>query len=291
MAFTNRDYVKAEDCTLMALKLNPEMFQAHNLLSEIHALRGDWEKAISAAWTGAHTRPRDAGMWNRVAMLILEHQDAHNEESQKDALYCYSRIIAMDRNNIEARSRRAALNRELGRKRKVVADYEFLLKCLPKDTTVLRHLADIYIEMANADKALQHYKTAIADASSESQDESPFFSWSDVNIMAELYIILRKYEQGLVEVKHLCRWLLGRRAEIFWDDIRQDDREWDSEDTPRRNEVPGFQSGVNGQSTYGQGLPFEIRVKLGVFRLLSNEQGFAEAMVRYSRLPIRNVSD
>jgi len=60
---------------------------------------------------------------------------------------------------------------------------------------------------------------------------------------------------------------LGRGRETHWDDIVEDDREWDSKDIPRRSQVQHFSPGQYGSMTYGDGLPLEIRIKLGIYRL------------------------
>ena len=279
MAFTKSDFDKAEMFTLKALQLNPEMFQAHTLLSEIHAARGNKEKALSAAWNGAHTRPRDTEMWSRIAAFILERDSDDREATLRDAIYCFTRIINVDKHNVEARYERATLNRELGHKRKVVTEYEYILKELPHDMTILRHLAEIYIELNEADRALQHYKATIANLQVTEPDQAATFTWSDVNIVAELHGFQRRYTEGITELKRLSRWLLGRRGDNHWEQCDDDDREWDFDDHPRRIETPAFKPGIHELSSYGDGLPLELRIKLGVFRLYSEKQYLTEAIV------------
>ena len=280
IAFTNGDFEAAEDSALIAVRLNPEVFQAHNLLSQIHAARGDSVKSIDAAYNGAHTRPRDTEMWKRVATMILGQSTAGREECLKDALYCYARIITVDRYNVEARYQRAAINRELGHRRKAVAEYEYLLKHLPQDMTLLRHLADICIELDIGERALKHYESTMeAIVGRSSENNTAAFTWSDVNIMAELYIRVKRFEAGLTQTKRLCRYLLGRSEEMFWDEVSSDDREWDLEDFPRRIETTRFRPGPSGRCCYGEGLPLEIRAKMGVFRLSMSNDDFIEAEV------------
>ena len=285
MAFTNSNLEAAEIFTLRALQLNPEMYQAHNLLSEIHLARGDKDKALRAAWNGAHTRPRDTEMWGRIARLILERVCDNREATLRDAIYCYTRVISVEKDNVEARYQRATLNRELGYKKKVAADYEHLLKQLPHDTTVLRHLADIYTELRNAEQALQYYDATIAYFQSQEPTAVTSLTWSDINIVAELYGFLGRYDEGIARVKSLSRWLLGRKDEAFWDDVQEDDREWDSEDYPRRLKCSAFTVGAFDKSVYGDGLPLELRVKLGIFRLSAEQYDLQEANVRINTVP------
>lgn len=280
MAFIDHDYEQAEYFTLQALTLNPEMYPAHSLLSEIHLARGEKEKAILAAWNGAHTKPRDTQMWSRIARLILERDGQDRESTLRDAIYCYTRIISVESTNVEARFQRAALNQELGYKGKVASEYEQLLKQLPHDTSVLRHLAEIYIETDDAQRALTHYETSIGYLQKTEPDDPASFTWSDVNIVGELYGFQQRYDDGISKLKSLSRWLLGRRNELFWETFENDDREWDGEDEPRRVEVPHYRPGAFDIVSYGSGLPLEIRIRLGIFRLRSKQRNPGEAMVR-----------
>ena len=278
IAFVEHRYEDAERLTLQALLVNPEMYEAHNLLSEIHAARGDKDKALSAAWNGAHTRPRDPEMWSRIARLILERDTADKVSSIRDAIYCYNRVINVDTTNVEARYQRAALNHELGYKRKAANEYEYLRKQLPHDTTVLRHLAEVSIEIEEPDRALRHYNDTIAHFQSIEPDVATSFTWSDVNIVTELYGFQQRYDEGLVELKNLGRWLLGRRRDTYWQNFNQDDREWDLDDEPRRIQVPQYVPGEHDASSYGDGLPLELRIKLGIFRLRSESRNMEEAI-------------
>lgn len=279
MAFIANDFEKAEHLTLKALQINPEMYAAHSLLSEIHAARGDADKALTAAWNGAHTRPRDIQMWFRIARLILERDDSHKDSTLGDAVYCYTRIIAIDKANLEARVQRAALNQELGLARKAASDYEQILKLIPFDAAILRLLAAAYLELGEPEKALQHYKGAITEVQSTENGSDPKLGWSDVNIIAELHDLQGSCDVGLLQVKSLSRWLLGRAEDDFWDEVNEDDREWDAEDAPRRIEIAEFVPNKFDPSTYGRGVPLEIRVKLGVFRLRANPTNVDEAIV------------
>lgn len=282
LAFINHNYEEAEDLTLQALLINPEMYPAHNLLSEIHAARGDKEKALSAAWNGAHTRPRDPEMWSRIARLILERDDEDRDSTLRDAVYCYNRVLYVDSSNAEARYQRAALNHELGHNRKAASEYEQLIKQLPHDTTVLRHLAEIYIDLDEPDSALRHYEATIHHFQLVEPCDVTSFTWSDVNIVCELYGVQRRYDEGVTVLKTLSRWLLGRAKERCWESFDEDDREWDLEDQPRRSGLPGFVPGKHDVTSYGDGLPLELRVKLGVFRLKSENRNLMEAIASTS---------
>lgn len=278
MAFIEGKFDEAEGLTLRAINWNPEMFEAHSLLSQIHYACGDKSKAITAAFGGALTRPRDTKLWTRLARDIMDNISDLSSWTIDHAIECCTRVIDVDKTNFGVRYHRAALNRELGYSRKAAAEYEQMLKQSPHDATVLRHLADVYIDLDEAERALRHYEATFAYIRIIEPVTAVSFTWSDVNIVAELFWYLQQFDKAINKVRSLSRWLLGRGTEEFWDAFELDDREWDAKDQPRRCETPGFVPDVHQSSSYGEGLPLELRIKLGLFRLHSPKHDLSEAI-------------
>ena len=277
-AFIDTDYEKAEELTLQAILLNPEMYAAHSLLSEIHSARGDHDKALTALFNGAHTRPRDIESWETLAQMLLARRDEDNS-ALTDALYCYSRIIQVDPQNLHARHQRAALNLKLGYMGRAGAEYEHLLKILPHDLSILRSLAEIYNETDNADQVMEHYRASIKFYQAQDPRTPKSFTWSDVNIFVELFADQQRYVEAISALKSLSRWLLGRHGDPIWENFDEDDREWDLDHDPRRSQVQGFQADAYANISYGKGMPLELHVKLGLYRLKSDRRQLKEAMV------------
>ena len=281
MAFIAHDYDEAEDLALEAINQNPEMFAAHSLLSEIHMARGDVDKATAALFNGAHTRPGDVKVWLRVADLLLERNIDENHSLIPDALYCLARVLNIEPNNVDMRSRRATLNLTLGYLGRAASEYEQMLKYLPHDLTVLRRLAHIYVELGDVDRAMRRYNESIVYYQQHEPHNVTTFSWSDLNVYAELFGYDEHYETGIQKLKALSRWLLGRGQDSMWESFSTDDREWDLEDE-RRLLVAGFKNTMYDPSTYGAGLPVELRIKLGLYRLRLGDS--AEAMASITLL-------
>jgi general transcription factor 3C polypeptide 3 (transcription factor C subunit 4) len=267
MAFIGHDYEKAEKLALQAIHVNPEMFAAHSLLSEIHMARKDKPKALAALFNGAHTRPRDIQVWLKLAQWIIERAGNDEIASIRDAIYCYSRVIAVDKNNAKARHRRAALYRASGQTSRAALDYEHLLAHAPRDTTILRMLAEVYIDLNETDLALAHFERTFRYYRATELRNVTGITWSDINIYVEICGYEQEYQKGVFQLKSLARWLVGRANDNIWDSFNEDDREWDREDQPRRAQVQGFVSGQYKASAYGDGLPLELRTKLGLYRL------------------------
>lgn len=266
-AFIDGDYERATELVKRAIQINPEMFAAHSLLSEVFLAQGEKDKALTALFSGAHTRPKDPSVWAKVARMVLERAGDDRQTALNDALYCYSRVVDIDQHNLNARFQRAALYRELGHNGRAATDYERVLKGSPHNVRALRHLAETYIDLSNVQIAFDYWSDSVEYYMTVDPDEAPEFSWSDVNIYAELFTYLGRHDEGLGAIKSLCRWLLGRGDDTMWEDFHEDDREWDSNDSPRRIKTDGYIPKQWPRDSYGLGLPIELRIKLGLFRL------------------------
>ena len=265
--FIARDYVGAEQSIQHAIRINPEIFAAHSLLSAIYMERGEKEQALTALFFGAHTRPTEKKVWADVAKLILERAGDHHLSAVRDAIYCYNRIIGLDTQDLEARRKRAALNYELGNISQALADYSRVLSDAPEDVGVLRRLAELHTELGEAEKAIAPFEAYLAHCQSLQPEVVKSFDWSDINIYAELCAISFEPQTAIQKVKAVARWRLGRLKERYWDEYNDDDREYDTEDMLRRTQVPQFSPGKYDRVSYGLGLPLELRVKLGILRL------------------------
>src|SRR5690606_12453595 len=91
----------------------------------------------------------------------------------------------------------------------------------------------------------------------------PIFGYSELNIMAELYMLSGEYLKPIEIIKRWCRTLQCRWHEKFWDDY-EDDREFDvDEDEEEEQEKLG--------NRRKRGLPLDLRIKLGQCRIMSDQ--------------------
>jgi general transcription factor 3C polypeptide 3 (transcription factor C subunit 4) len=280
-AYVDRDYDKAIALLERLIKTNGEIYGAYTTLGEIHRERGNRQKSLTAFISAAHLKPNDAALWLKCASLALELSETDRAKYLSSAVYMFTNAIAADPGDFKSMFERASLYRELGHHGRAATAYEQMLRKLPHDTTVLRHLARVYIDLKQIGKAKQLYKESVAYYSSGGGLlEEEGFSWSDVNIYMELFGHSGEYGDGIRELKSLARWMLGRAEETYWDGIQNDDREWDSDDFPRRIKVDGFIPGDFPRISYGDGLPLELRVKLGLYRLKMDKSEVEEVLVR-----------
>lgn len=279
-AFIGRRLQEAQERALEAIRLNPEIFQAHILLSEIHAEVGDEELSVRALFNGAHTRSRDVQIWFTVKERLSQITGAASSaRSAEGVLYCLNRILALQPENVGCRIERIALNKKLGFYFRASQEIEHLLQENPSDLALLRQFAEVSMKTGEVDAALDFYEKAVTLHLTTENVISESFGWSDVNVFVELYAANHRYNTAIEKLKYLSRYLMGRACDDLWSCL-EDDREWDLDDQPRRSATPGFEPGLFSRESYGEGLPLELRVKLGAFRLKMGPTKKQESLVR-----------
>lgn len=291
--FIARDYPAALEYGQKAVQLNPEIFDAHNIVSEIYAAMGEELKSIESLIIGAPTK-RDPELWHLIIERIKKldttvHPNYTEEVKTAIILQCLKSIIALDVTNYEARSLKLEIEARLGHVSKCVNLGTKMLKTLREqqqdpDTEVLKIMAMMGTSTAkqtkrHLTKIIEEFDQAIEIFTGPDRDpKTSELDWELINIYLDLLDRTGKYEYALRRLKDLSRWKQGRRNETYWDE-QKDDREFDIEDEPRRIEVFDFKR-KSKSAKYGATLPLEIRVKMGLFRLRNSAEDYSEAIVR-----------
>ncbi|ETI20564.1 hypothetical protein G647_08601 [Cladophialophora carrionii CBS 160.54] len=286
-----QDSDKALNLVTKALAINPEIYSAHALRAELLFARGEDENALATLFLAAHASPTDPEVWFQAASAHLERYKGRREVALQQANYCFSRIIhvgsARDR-HIEARFQRAAVNRELTNYTKAMKDLETILEVMPRNSSVLRQIAEICIDLRDITRAKEVYEKTLAYYQENGFEDEESFSWADILVYAQILALEEPPDlaisNALKVLKQLSRWLLGRADEDYWNRFTGDDREFDSEDEPRRVLVPEFGPGRYPPEAYGAGLPLEIRVRLGMLRLRQGQEALDEALAHFEWL-------
>jgi general transcription factor 3C polypeptide 3 (transcription factor C subunit 4) len=289
--FIAQDYPAALEYAQKAIQMNPEIFDAHNIASEIYAAMGEEVKSIDSLIIGAPTK-RDPGLWHFIIERVNkldEHTFPEYTEDAKTALTlrCLQQIVLLDNQNYEARSNILEIEASLGHVSKCVKLGRKMLKLRKEkgkegpDTEVLKIMAMMGTSnkrqtKLHLSKLLESFDDAIEFFLRKKPDDSDL-DWEMINIYLDLVDRNGQYEYALTRLKTLARWKQGRIKETYWDEL-QDDREFDIEDGPRRIAVPQFKRKTHS-AKFGTTLPLEIRVKLGIFRLRKSPKDFQEAMV------------
>ncbi|KAH9826603.1 transcription factor tau subunit sfc4-like [Teratosphaeria destructans] len=281
-------------CAQAAIPADPEAYDAHSLLSDILAKMGRLVDARSALQFGAEsTKLRNVEKWLDIAQRTIDLDDSvePTRETLKQAIWAYGRAGKCSNYSTDPELKYAILvgkrdvHAALGNVKDAKREAYKAFTIHPEVMDNARVYAELCVQTGYAEDiehAVQAYETAFhqhkgKDSFAETVEEM----WSHVNIFVELLDKMgpKSSMKGTYWLKLLARWILGRKDEAFWDLLQDDDREFDIENE-RRGYVPEFQQGraTMDKSKYGSGLPLELRVKLGLFRLKMGYPHHPEAM-------------
>lgn len=151
--------------------------------------------------------------------------------------------------------------------------FKGLMQEMPYDMNVIREITKIYVQLNEIPQAIELFNDAYRYYRSKPIPEDPVaeggFGYSEINIMAELYMLVNDFNCAIDFIKRGVRWLQGREDEVWWDTV-VDDREYDEDENANRRENSILSARLNGVVNTGgtsAPLPLELRVKLGQCRI------------------------
>ena len=292
-AFLNGNYEEALEFALLAVRANSEMYAAHHLVYQVLQLQGRERDAFEAQTLGAVTK-RDAKLWVELAqrLLAFEGEDQRGDDVER-AIVFYRTAIILDKGAYEPRVQKLSLYLDLEDWNKARRDCKAIVQKWPDELDKVMLYAELCERTADASE-WQRAVTAYQEAFKRYADEESFGDseqqWTHLNVYLDLMTKLERWNQGVHELKRIARWFLGRKDDTFWDEFAEDDREFDI-NHQRRIHMWQFQQGRISRNPmhYGEGLPMELRVKLGLFRLKMGARFHAEAFRHLEHL--RAVKD
>ncbi|RDA82381.1 hypothetical protein CP532_5330 [Ophiocordyceps camponoti-leonardi (nom. inval.)] len=271
-AFLNGDYDQALDLATEVIRINAETHQAWTTLASIFRERGEPGRALSAMVYAAHLRPKDISGWLECASFALDLNESQGEVGNNldTARLCYSAALRVDPTHIDARLGKAAVCHRQGHYAAAITEYKSILKRRPYDLEVVRKLAEACLDSRNtstavpsAVEAYKQYFALVTRRWPPLQEES---LWHDVGIFVDLLASINQFEEAIHELKYRCRWLVGRSTDNFWEEWKEDDREWDL-DEMRRSSADGYCPLPATSSLPGKALPQDLRIRLATYRL------------------------
>jgi general transcription factor 3C polypeptide 3 (transcription factor C subunit 4) len=278
-AFLQADYHEAKAIATEIIRINAETHQAWTMLASCFYELDNRDRALTALTYAAHLEPKNIEGWLHCASVFLEETGTgkRRDKALQSAFFCYSAALKADPKDIPARLGKASIYIERNAPAGAVAEFKKIHALKPHDLDIIVNLCAAYYDHKEFGNARDLYKETFARLRADPDDLTDTLGWSDLNSYIAVYEQLGEHEAAIRELKSLSRWLLGRDSEEFWDNFTKDDREWDS-DILRRVEVSDFQAESFPLDRYGDGLPLELRAKLGICRLELGHHD--EAMVR-----------
>ncbi|KAJ6261002.1 hypothetical protein Dda_3667 [Drechslerella dactyloides] len=274
------------------IQIDNQVYYAWKVMGEVFLAVNEPRKCLLSWISAAHLRPREHGLWVTCARMTLDldvEEGLDDDKIKEEAIYLYSQAIKANPKDWTSIFERGNLLQELQKYGRAAMDFRKLLeKILPHDTTVVKSLTQCLIGMGKVDEAITTFESHIGYWNSLRGREGGL-DWKHVNMLGDLCALGRKWSHGIRQIKTLCRLLLARGSETFWDEVRND-CEWD-DNNERRNQISAFVHGARrGQESYQ--LPPELRFKLGQFRVKIGH--FEEGMRHFEILrkeDVMNIGD
>lgn len=274
------------------IRIEPAIKSAWSTLSMCLQEKGRHEKAIQC-------RIIEASLSRHATSLWLELADQSRELGHYlQAEYCLAQGIKSSREKdrsdvLDLMWSRAVLLRDLadgdeGRidlKRKAADAFESILEIRPHNQDVMsalipllvalqRHRRAIELLEGSAEYNVQAFVDPRIDPALEGEpgaDEvhTSTYSSSEIVTLADLHLHVGDAAAALRVIRQGARWLQGRLDEDFWDELLDDDREYDL------NREAGGPNGEPREGQYGRRVQLagvhpldpEMRLRLGLARL------------------------
>ncbi|CAI5747511.1 unnamed protein product [Peronospora destructor] len=244
MLYASHQYDEAIMLLKDFIKKAPTIPDPYHTLGMIYEDRQDRTKALQFFLIACTLTPQDAELWKRVGRI------AKDEKNFDQALFCFKKASSADSKDKEALFSYAELCREQGDNRRAAEVFKKLTLLIPNDLSLWIQIAEAYHCNDQEDEAVDALKMCIEKATTLDPTRnlhSSKYELNAVNMLADLYITLKKYREAIGVIHHLhARYALAQDA----DQVEGD---------------PG-------------GLPLDIAVKYGICHLFKRDFVTAESM-------------
>lgn len=289
--YTNGDYESALVLLEEAIKHESQSKLLYNLLANIHEERRDMEKALLARIAVAHLDKRDKDTWIDIAERSV--QLGYLEQ----AAVFFQQVSRLDRDSWQLLRTRADLHAQLGQPVPALGLLQRIrTKFFPlgeevqlthaDKTEILLNIAGCLKELGRVDEATQIYldifsKSLSVQQSAEFLDPDHdvenyslfpevMLDWQNLNVLLELLLEQRLYQQIVIMAKDGARFIRGRGAELCWQAYNlESDSEFDNRRFQLAHNMPSTQRQQihNLNDLEGYDMPIDIRIWLLESRL------------------------
>lgn len=263
------------------IRIEPTVRSAWSTLALCFKEQKDKAKELQARIVEASLTPRAIDLWIDIAHESIEAGD------NGQAIYCFDQAVkasqAKDKSDVlDAMWDRALLLREMGESRKAIIAFNHLLRVRPHNHDVLSELIPLLVSVQRQNQAIKllqqsrtfnqkHFPNPVTQ---HGQRYATYRS-SEIVTLADLLLQAGQPMSALHTLRQDARWLQGRAAETFWDQVIEDDREFDESRDESRTDAPRYGRRVDLAPAYGT-LDPQIRLRLGCARANLREMDEAE---------------
>lgn len=150
-AFVKNELTTAEKLFNEIIKKDARNFAAYETLGDIYQLQDRMNDCCNSWFLAAHLNSSDWEFWKMVANLSVDLKHI------RQAIYCYSRVININHEDLESLYKRSILYRQIGQIGRALEGFQKLYKYNPMDSNILRELAVLYVDYNKIGDAIALY--------------------------------------------------------------------------------------------------------------------------------------
>ena len=186
--YLNNNYSEAKEVLETIISVSPNLQEPYLILSQIYEDEKNEEKSLFFLMLAAQCSGGDKNIWIKCCNMNKKLKNYRQAE------YCITRALKLDKKNLYILYERGALNEELGDIFKAIKIYTILLKLYP-NYDILLHILMLCERTQSYDKAINIFEDFYDTLPSKNKIESIVFLYG-------FYIKHKKYKNGYLFYKN-----------------------------------------------------------------------------------------
>ena len=182
--YLNNDYPKAKEVLETIISVYPNLQEPYLILSQIYEEEKNDEKSLFFLMLAAQSSGGDKNIWIKCCNYNKKLKNYRQAE------YCITRALKLDKKNLYILYERGALNEELGDIFKAIRIYTVLLKLYP-NYDILMHIIILYERINNYEKAMNLLEEFFDKLPKENKINAVIYLY-------EFYLKYKEYKKGYI---------------------------------------------------------------------------------------------
>ncbi|PWN33930.1 TPR-like protein [Meira miltonrushii] len=271
MAFAEDDIPETLSKLQEVIRIEPTIRSAWGTMAVCFAALNQPDKEIQSRIMEAHLTSNALTQWSTLA------EQSREMGLREETLHCLEKAIRSSREEdradvMDMMWERAELLVDKREIKKAARQYLSILEFHPTHSETIRRVVPLLHQLGMSDRAISILQIcadidmkAYPDPRLAGTDPSERATYSSDHIatLVDLLILANRPQDALDTIRKGARWLQGRAGETFWDDIQEDDREYDV-DRSGNHRRGDLGRRVNMAPIYP--LDIEFRIRLGTAR-------------------------
>ena len=199
--YLNNEYAKAKEVLEKIISVFPNLQEPYLILSQIYEEEKNDEKSLFFLMLAAQSSGGDKNIWIKCCNYNKKLKNYRQAE------YCITRALKLDKKNLYILYERGALNEELGDIFKAIRIYKVILKLYP-NYDILLHIIILYERTQNYEKAITLFEEVFDKLPKENKLEAIIFLY-------EFYLRHKEYKKGYIFYQKNILKLKEKEPQVF----------------------------------------------------------------------------